>query len=654
MPSPARLAATLAALTIAFPTAARAQTTPASPAIVPDPAVAQYAVPANIEPNLSEKQMVALLHKKIKYIFVIYQENRSFDSYFGTFPGADGLFSQPAADTLGFNQYVTNTDGTQEPIHPFRIGPKDYAADLDDVGHGHGEILAKMDVVNGSPKMDMYAQSEENAHNRAGGNPSLMAKQFGELTMAYEDGDTVPFLWRYANRFVLCDHIFQLFSGPSTPGNIAIIAAQTGATQWMLHPDEASKGGGPGVPIVDDTNPLWGSPLDPFKAVDGIPYDDKDAAKVQKSGVTQFNLTFATVPLTLTGSALSDVAKSDRDPKGDLRDINEDIAKISASGQKQLGWGWYQEGYGADPKPTGGPDAVDAEGRKFSYVTHHNGPQYFGYLANNPKMSASMMGLTDFLKAVQSNALPSQGGLFFLKGGEHNFMGLVPADPDLASRGFRGDDDHPGDSDSQISEAMAATMINAIARSPYWNQCAILITWDDSEGDYDHVPPPIRNYGPDGKPQSDGPRVPFLVISPYSHTHMIDHDAGDQACVVKFADTVFGLIPLADLPDEEKGRAIGEKQGLQNEGPFDDKVSGITDLVSAFDPARLSGKAAPLPASYAVIPDELIGDIAKQSQLGLSWAGVEPTDYAQGIVNSVPTDFNPRPGTEPTPTTPSQ
>jgi phospholipase C len=196
---------------------------------------------------------------------------------------------------------------------------------------------------------------------------------------------------------------------------------------------------------------------------------------------------------------------------------------------------------------------------------------------------------------------------------------------------------------------MAATVINAIARSQYWNQCAIIITWDDSQGAYDHMPPPIRSAGPDGKPQSDGPRVPFLLISPYCRTHTVDHDDGDQACVVKFADTVFGLIPLADLPDEEKGRGIGEKQGLQNEGPFDDKVSGITDLVSAFDPARLSGKIAPLPPDYAVIPDDLIGDIKAQSQLGLAWVGVEPTDYAQGIVNPIPADFNPRPSTNPTP-----
>jgi phospholipase C len=635
-----------AAALLAVLVAATAYGATTSPPIAPDPEIVRYAIPASHEPNISEQKKIALLHKKVKYIFVIYQENRSFDSYFGTFPGADGLFSQPASTTPGFTQSFTDTDGSQTTVQPFRLSPKEYAADLGDVGHAHAELLAKMDIVNGAPQMDHYAQVEEAAHNRAGGNPSLAAKQFGELSMAYEDGDTIPFLWRYANRFVLCDHIFQLFAGPSTPGNIGIIGAQVGATQWMLHPEEAGNGkGGKGVPIVDDTNPLWGSPLDPFKAIDSIPYKASDYTKIQNSGITQFNLTFATVPLTLTGSALGEVTKSDRDPKGDLRDIHEDIAKISASGKQQLGWGWYQEGYGSDPKPTGGPDPVDAEGMHFSYVTHHNGPQYFGYLANNPKMSSSMHGLTDFLTTIKNNALPKPGGLFFLKGGGHNFLGLSPADPNLGpSESFYGDDDHPGDSDSEISEAMAAEMIDAIANSRYWNQCAIIITWDDSQGAYDHVPPPIRSLGPDGAPQSDGPRVPFLLISPYSRTHTVDHDEGDQACVVKFADTVFGLIPLADLPDEEKGRRIGLSKGLKNEGPFDDHVVGITNLVSAFDPARLSGKAAPLPPSYAIIPEDLIHKLPQQTGIGLAWVGVEPTDYQQGIVNTIPPDFNPRPG----------
>ena len=79
-----------------------------------------------------------------------------------------------------------------------------------------------------------------------------------------------------------------------------------------------------------------------------------------------------------------------------------------------------------------------------------------------------------------------------------NLFNLKPVDPDTTvQKNFLGDDDHPAYSDAQISEAMVAEAINKIAASPYWSQSAIIITWDDSEGDYDHVQPPLRTYGPD-------------------------------------------------------------------------------------------------------------------------------------------------------------
>ena len=54
-------------------------------------------------------------------------------------------------------------------------------------------------------------------------------------------------------------------TGPSTPGNLSIIAAQTGVTQWALHPDEAWRGNGnaaAGEPVMNDRDPLAGSPKD--------------------------------------------------------------------------------------------------------------------------------------------------------------------------------------------------------------------------------------------------------------------------------------------------------------------------------------------------------------------------------------------------------
>src|SRR5208283_5874321 len=101
---------------------------------------------------LSEAREIALLRQHVKYVFVIFQENRSFDSYFGTFPGANGLFSQTPSATPGFTQPTENVDGSMGVISPFRVDPNLYSADMDDVDHAHINMAEKMDVVNGAAK----------------------------------------------------------------------------------------------------------------------------------------------------------------------------------------------------------------------------------------------------------------------------------------------------------------------------------------------------------------------------------------------------------------------------------------------------------------------------------------------------------------------
>jgi phospholipase C len=603
-------------------------------------------------------ELVRLLRKKVKYVFVIYQENRSFDSYFGTFPGADGIFSKDAQRTPGFDQEIINTDGRVSTIHPFRIGPDEkrcgsvsecFAADTDDIDHSHPAIVTKMDMQNGVAKMDRFALTEERKHAPAG-NPSLEAKQFAELAMAYEDCDTVPLLWQYAHKFVLFDRIFQEMTGPSTPGNLSIIGAQTGVTQWVLHPWEAYAGtgaSGPGVPVLDDADPFWGSDLDKTPKSEKMPVNPRDAGRGAAN--PQMNLTFATLPLTLAGGDLENMTKSDRDADDDLADVKKDVPFISALKKSSVPFGWYEEGF--DREPTDSDDGpTDANGIHASYIAHHNGPQYFGYISNNPKMNEELHGLDDFFEAVAKQTLPKQGGLFFIKGGDRNIFGLRPVDPDARVREyFLGDDDHPAYSDAQISEAMAAKAINAIAASPYWSDSAIIITWDDSEGDYDHVPPPIRAYGPDGSPISDGPRVPLLLISPFARTGYIAHDEGSHASVVKFVDTLFNLTPLALLPDELHARHLGEtKFHAHGLGPEDAITPGVTDLTSAFSMERLEEKEKPLPASYVEVPESEIRNLPQATGFGCRNIGIVPTDRARGIRNAIPSDFNPRPKTDPT------
>lgn len=596
-------------------------------------------------------QVLSLLRQKVKYVFVLYQENRSFDSYFGTFPGASGLFSQPPDQTPGFVQPMVKADGSLGTIRPFRIGPDELAADTDDLDHSHGLLVQKMNIQRGQARMDQFAMIEERKFSYAGsGPPPPRARQMGELTMAYMDCDTVPLYWTYADRFVLFDHIFQLMAGPSTLGNLSIIAAQTGQTQWALHPalaytDDGS--GARGVPIMNDNDPFWGSAADPNPKALKMPVAPRDLAGIYEYG-TALNLTFASLPLTLLGRDIQAVTRADRYPSMDLPDVERDIPYIAQQRRPRIPFGWFQEGYGKEPTdPDDGP--VDAYGLHASYVTHHNGPQFFGYVSNNPKMQQQLHSLVDFFDAVDGRALPRDGGLFFVKGGFQNIMGLKPAgSSELIQRNFRGDDDHPGYSDAQISEALVANCINKIAQSPYWDQSAIIVAWDDSEGMYDHVPPPATVTGPDGTVIGHGPRVPLILISPFARTHAVAHGSGNHASVVKFVNQLFQLPALASLPDEKRGLQLGEQVlGRKQLGPAD-LDPGLTDLVEGFSPARLSGRARPLPASYGLIPKEIIAKIPQQTGYGCKDLGITTTDRAGGVENVIPKDFNPRPLTIPT------
>jgi phospholipase C len=605
---------------------------------------------AEIAPYVTEEQpgsaseIKRLLRQKIKYVFVIFQENRSFDSYFATFPGARGLFSQPEKDTPGFEQYILNTDGTYSKITPFRIG-QDYGAwDLDDVSHAHHPLVEKMDIVKGNSLMDQFALVEEGLHFDAQF-PTLAAKQYGELEMAYVDGDIIPFLWNYANKFVLFDNIFQTIIGPSSPNAIAMIAGQSGSTQWVKHPNTAAINVAAkaalaiGVPVEDDSDPLWGSAKDPLK--NSVISDKQPIRPRDNANNAQINLTFASLPLTLTGSAFASLTRQDLNGSADLADLQNDIPYLTKLNQASVKWGWYQEGYDAEPT-----DKNDVE--HTSYIGHHNGPQYFGYIAANPAISVNLHGLNDFFTDIAADKLGSDGGVFYIRGGFQNQAGLTPLNSDPTVRAdFQGDDDHPGYSDSQLSEALVAREINAIARSPYWNQCAIIITYDESEGDYDHVPPQIIAYDPNALALSRGPRIPLLVISPYARVHTISHELGDHNSVIKFIDLICGLTPLQDLPDEQEAQKLGETLYHQpNLGPEDDPKTSVGDLTSAFSVARLNGAIKPLPASYAEIPDS---DITSLPHWGTSplttHLHITPTDH--GRTNHIPSDFDPRPSSQP-------
>ena len=607
------------------------------------------------EPDLAPDAKLRLLRARIKYVFVLFQENRSFDFYFAGYPGADGLYAGPngpysAAQVAGFSQPIVNTDGTIGTVTPFKIPSSIvdangkavpiYPADIASVNHSHAGLARKIALnTSGVAQNSEYALTEEGVtltDGKPSKVPTLERKQFGELVMGHIDCDAAPFMWRYADRFTLFDHFMDTIIGPSTPNAIAMIAGQSGETQWMLHP-EASNTGGQGnaasVPVVSDPQPFWGSPID-------IPNRLHEPQATKPFGGVSKNLTFATLPLSFMGTDIKQTTAADFDPKFDLPDVQEDIDKIAGHGVRAIHWGWYQQGYDHERNESSGTASHDG------YVAHHNAPQYFGYVANNPLTAQHLHGLSDFFEDIQAKRLPSSG-VFYVRGGYGNIQGWKPMDPNpKLAQVFFGNDDHPGYSDSQISEALLAQEINAIASSPYWSQSAIIIAYDESDGLYDHAQPRVRSYDSAGIPLEQGPRIPAIVISPYAVAHGVSHEPTEHSSIIKLVDKLFGLIPLADLPDEERARQIGaEKFGQPNLGPADDKVAGVGDMLSAFDTLRLQGKRAPLSAAYAKIPEAEIEAFPHYGGNGCKELQITPTDSS--IPNPVPADFNPRPDTTP-------
>jgi phospholipase C len=618
-------------------------------------AVSAHIIDPAKEPAVSREEKLRLMRSRIRYVFVLFQENRSFDFYFGSYPGADGLYAGPGGayaseQVAGFKQAIVNTDGTVGTITPFKIPATIvdargktvplYPADIASVNHSHVGIARKIALdQNGVAQNSEYALTEEGVtltDGRPSKAPTLERKQFGELVMSHVDCDTAPFLWRYADRFTLFDHFMDTIIGPSTPNAIAMISGQGGETQWMLHPDAAAAGGqgkSAIVPMISDPAPYWGSPLDSQDRL-------KQPQAVKPFGGVSKNLTFASLPLSFMGSEIKETTAADYDPAFDLPDVREDIEKIAGHGVSAVNWGWYQQGYEHETN--------DAQGKAShtGYVAHHNGPQYFGYVANNPLATRHLHGLSEFFSDIAAKRLPASG-VFYVRGGYGNIDGWKPQDtnPKLA-RVFYGDDDHPGYSDTQISEALVAEEINAIAASPYWSQSAIIITYDESDGLYDHAQPRIRSHDAAGLPLEQGPRIPAILISPYAVAHGVSHVPSEHSSIIKFVDELFSLVPLADLPDEERARQIGaQKFGQLNLGPADDKVPGVGDMSSAFDTLRLEDKRAPLSAEYATIPPAEIASFPHAGGAGCKQLEITPTD--SGLPNPVPADFNPRPDTTP-------
>jgi phospholipase C len=155
---------------------------------------------------------------KIRHIVVIMQENRSFDSYFGTYPGADGI---PMRD--GKPAVCVPTRRHRSCVRPFH--------DRRDrnVGGPHNAANARADINRG--KMNGFVAQQQKGRAGCEGtfNPSCGASGARSDVMGYHDGADIPNYWAYARDFVLQDHMFEPNASWSLPEHLFMVS------EWSAH-----------------------------------------------------------------------------------------------------------------------------------------------------------------------------------------------------------------------------------------------------------------------------------------------------------------------------------------------------------------------------------------------------------------------------------
>jgi len=174
---------------------------------------------------------------------------------------------------------------------------------------------------------------------------------------------------------------------------------------------------------------------------------------------------------------------------------------------KGISWAWYSGGW--NDALAGHPDPL--------FQFHHQPFAYFAsYADDTAAKAAHLKDEQDLFQALQDGSLPA---VSFIK----------PLGPD---------NEHPGYAALLQGQQHVADLVSAVQASPYWADTAIIVTYDENGGRWDHVAPPVVDrWGP-------GSRVPAIVISPFARKGFVDHTQYDTTAILKFIETRWDLAPL--------------------------------------------------------------------------------------------------------------
>ncbi|MGI8824606.1 MAG: alkaline phosphatase family protein [Chloroflexota bacterium] len=164
---------------------------------------------------------------KIKHVIIIMQENRSFDSYFGTYPGADGIPMSGGAPSL-----CSPDPRTNQCIKPF-------LTHLDRNGGGPHIASSAISDIN-SGKMDGFVKTAISGRQGCANvaNPACVNRSNAGVTgvMGYHAGSDIPNYWSYARHFVLQDHLFEPIASWSLPQHLYMVSGWSAACSDPANP----------------------------------------------------------------------------------------------------------------------------------------------------------------------------------------------------------------------------------------------------------------------------------------------------------------------------------------------------------------------------------------------------------------------------------
>jgi|SRR5580700_5125738 phospholipase C len=469
----------------------------------------------------------------IKHVVVIFDENISFDHYFGTYPHATNPAGVPAFHAKDDTPRVNNLlaggllDENPNSTQPFLLTRAE--AVTCDQNHDYAPEQAAFD----RGLMDMFPQQTGSGDAVVNGVPvppggsgyCFDAGKGNGIVMGYYDGNTVTAMWNYAQHYALSDNSFGSNFGPSSVGAINVISGNTCCATMLPF---AANGTTPGNPAGDIAGGNSGATMG---ALIGDPRPGYDNCLT-----TPVLGTAKSTRVTMSGLNIGDL-------------LND----------KNITWGWFAGGFATTGTNTDGTPACGAvsvglasPGGYNDYIPHHEPFQYYKSTANPnhlPPSNLGMIGKTD--QASHQYDL----SYFFVALNE----GRLPAVSYLKAKGAF--DGHPGYSDPLDEQTWIVSTINAIQQSQYWKDTAIIIAYDDSDGWYDHAMDPVINQsnsagddnltGPGtcgvtvagGTPGrcGYGPRLPLLVISPYAKHNYVDHRITDQSSIVRFIEDNWSL-----------------------------------------------------------------------------------------------------------------